>query len=227
MSPMSTYLCLSIISTTPPHETHSAHLRAAHLIRATTFSTTCLYVIYDLFLFFFQAEDGIRDYKVTGVQTCALPICRPTSVGHLGESRPPQGIAVAAVQLAPDPFQIIAVRGIEAIEHRDAAARLEDVGFHREQTPALDDGERALDRGSGLEGGREMHQRAGPQPGARGPRAGGTTDPHWVDEGGAVQPAPRAAGPLAHGRVQVARRGEEVEVRLIQDRKSTRLNSSH
>src|SRR5688500_20413173 len=25
-------------------------------------------------MFFFQAEDGIRDYKVTGVQTCALPI---------------------------------------------------------------------------------------------------------------------------------------------------------
>src|SRR5256885_510184 len=29
-----------------------------------------------LIVFFFQAEDGIRDYKVTGVQTCALPICR-------------------------------------------------------------------------------------------------------------------------------------------------------
>src|SRR5256885_11041835 len=28
-----------------------------------------------LVLLFFQAEDGIRDYKVTGVQTCALPIC--------------------------------------------------------------------------------------------------------------------------------------------------------
>src|SRR5256885_2954886 len=27
-----------------------------------------------LVFFFFQAEDGIRDYKVTGVQTCALPI---------------------------------------------------------------------------------------------------------------------------------------------------------
>src|SRR5438128_5860713 len=26
--------------------------------------------------FFFQAEDGIRDATVTGVQTCALPICR-------------------------------------------------------------------------------------------------------------------------------------------------------
>ena len=25
-------------------------------------------------LFFFQAEDGIRDWSVTGVQTCALPI---------------------------------------------------------------------------------------------------------------------------------------------------------
>src|SRR5256885_8167770 len=30
-----------------------------------------------VFFFFFQAEDGIRDYKVTGVQTCALPISVP------------------------------------------------------------------------------------------------------------------------------------------------------
>src|SRR5574342_428719 len=29
------------------------------------------------FVFFFQAEDGIRDPVVTGVQTCALPILRP------------------------------------------------------------------------------------------------------------------------------------------------------
>src|SRR5256885_5955936 len=29
--------------------------------------------------FFFQAEDGIRDYKVTGVQTCALPISKRTA----------------------------------------------------------------------------------------------------------------------------------------------------
>src|SRR5256885_5649838 len=38
----------------------------------------CIQVIYScvmyIFFFFFQAEDGIRDYKVTGVQTCALPI---------------------------------------------------------------------------------------------------------------------------------------------------------
>src|SRR5256885_9821268 len=31
-------------------------------------------VIVESMCFFFQAEDGIRDYKVTGVQTCALPI---------------------------------------------------------------------------------------------------------------------------------------------------------
>src|SRR5438876_10301725 len=28
-----------------------------------------------MLFFFFQAEDGIRDGRVTGVQTCALPIC--------------------------------------------------------------------------------------------------------------------------------------------------------
>src|SRR6266508_1676494 len=37
--------------------------------------------------FFFQAEDGIRDGHVTGVQTCALPICRgrPGRPGDLEE----------------------------------------------------------------------------------------------------------------------------------------------
>src|SRR5438034_10452572 len=32
------------------------------------------------FFFFFQAEDGIRDHCVTGVQTCALPISGAASV---------------------------------------------------------------------------------------------------------------------------------------------------
>src|SRR5207253_4297148 len=34
------------------------------------------------FFFFFQAEDGIRDGHVTGVQTCALPICEPPTVDN-------------------------------------------------------------------------------------------------------------------------------------------------
>src|SRR5256885_7207763 len=34
--------------------------------------------------FFFQAEDGIRDYKVTGVQTCALPISAVAIIREVG-----------------------------------------------------------------------------------------------------------------------------------------------
>src|SRR5205807_4955231 len=47
-----------------------------------------------LSLFFFQAEDGIRDYKVTGVQTCALPIS-PVLDGFqlfLDKSSPPSEV---------------------------------------------------------------------------------------------------------------------------------------
>src|SRR5206468_5802941 len=33
-----------------------------------------VYILFFFFFFFFQAEDGIRDLIVTGVQTCALPI---------------------------------------------------------------------------------------------------------------------------------------------------------
>src|SRR6266496_5172801 len=36
------------------------------------------------FFFFFQAEDGIRDLYVTGVQTCALPISRESRAALAG-----------------------------------------------------------------------------------------------------------------------------------------------
>src|SRR5579862_3685123 len=41
-----------------------------------------IYFMY--FFFFFQAEDGIRDGTVTGVQTCALPIFRVDAMRKLG-----------------------------------------------------------------------------------------------------------------------------------------------
>src|SRR5256885_8608230 len=41
-----------------------------------------LYSHFHFFFFFFQAEDGIRDYKVTGVQTCALPIFLAYAFGY-------------------------------------------------------------------------------------------------------------------------------------------------
>src|SRR5690606_40741748 len=43
--------------------------------------------------FFFQAEDGIRDFHVTGVQTCALPICRD-AIGQLRIGSGPAAILV-------------------------------------------------------------------------------------------------------------------------------------
>src|SRR5437762_10823343 len=43
-----------------------------------------MYIIFIIFFFFFffQAEDGIRDTSVTGVQTCALPIYRRSTISH-------------------------------------------------------------------------------------------------------------------------------------------------
>src|SRR3712207_9479215 len=49
-----------------------------------------------LYLFFFQAEDGIRDIGVTGVQTCALPIC-----GRQGCAPGPDPAKRAEVELPP------------------------------------------------------------------------------------------------------------------------------
>src|SRR5690606_40370988 len=40
------------------------------------FFICCVFKFSFCFFFFFQAEDGIRDFHVTGVQTCALPILR-------------------------------------------------------------------------------------------------------------------------------------------------------
>src|SRR2546422_8410724 len=40
------------------------------------------FIFFFFFFFFFQAEDGIRDVAVTGVQTCALPISQHRYVAH-------------------------------------------------------------------------------------------------------------------------------------------------
>src|SRR5438132_6063207 len=45
-----------------------------------------------LLFFFFQAEDGIRDHCVTGVQTCALPISagiENINIDHVGKRKVP------------------------------------------------------------------------------------------------------------------------------------------
>src|SRR5437667_3179531 len=47
-------------------------------------------------LFFFQAEDGIRDRDVTGVQTCALPIFAAPAVSAGMSKRAPQPASAAS-----------------------------------------------------------------------------------------------------------------------------------
>src|SRR6266511_5913589 len=68
----------------------------------------CIFIGNDgtsFYFFVFQAEDGILDFHVTGVQTCALPISR---VGRepTGRSRdlPPGGTTLSALRHA-DTFQ--------------------------------------------------------------------------------------------------------------------------
>src|SRR5205807_1535411 len=63
----------------PPQPGHARHVRSGAWLDFPDRRKLCIQKRADpLSLrrpFFFQAEDGIRDYKVTGVQTCALPIC--------------------------------------------------------------------------------------------------------------------------------------------------------
>src|SRR5256885_8498127 len=57
--------------------------------------------------FFFQAEDGIRDYKVTGVQTCALPISPREPPDAVGVRRLAEGRAHAAPADVRQPLDLV------------------------------------------------------------------------------------------------------------------------
>src|SRR6266481_4463439 len=56
--------------------------------------------------FFFQAEDGIRDGTVTGVQTCALPISR----GGEWDVRPSSPLIGGTARLSPANISLISAR---------------------------------------------------------------------------------------------------------------------
>src|SRR3989442_2297723 len=61
----------------------------------------------DMFFFFFQAEDGIRDADVTGVQTCALPISERGKEDLLA--------VLAQVDALTDQVQLVYVQQKEAL----------------------------------------------------------------------------------------------------------------
>src|SRR5256886_3522725 len=58
-------------------------------------------------LFFFQAEDGIRDLTVTGVQTCALPIY--AEGGHFARASHPRAVDFILDQIGRHPGEITLV----------------------------------------------------------------------------------------------------------------------
>src|SRR6266850_149375 len=86
-------------------------------------------LVYLLFFFFFQAEDGIRDYKVTGVQTCALPISPgwPAAAIQLAESftfdRETIGAAARFVSASPTAMRPDAGASISASGVRSPMAK--------------------------------------------------------------------------------------------------------
>src|SRR3989454_9391011 len=86
------------------------------------FRTGCY--AYWSFFFFFQAEDGIRDYKVTGVQTCALPIL-PERVDFHRLPVPGRDHAVADARVHPGQLHAGSARGQQLVRriHLDAVMR--------------------------------------------------------------------------------------------------------
>src|SRR5256885_9867967 len=68
-----------------------------------------------LYFFFFQAEDGIRDYKVTGVQTCALPISLPSP------ARSTSGNPLCGIRSVMPPLQPTGCRSLHRLGERASA----------------------------------------------------------------------------------------------------------
>jgi len=64
------------------------------------------------FFFFFQAEDGIRDVAVTGVQTCALPISVSLNSSDAQSFRPQAGFDSANGSLPPGDVDMSQIMGL-------------------------------------------------------------------------------------------------------------------
>src|SRR5262249_59792563 len=99
--------------------------------------------------FFFQAEDGIRDWSVTGVQTCAIPIS-PPRVGAL--SRAGSRCSAARGALRGGGGEVYRVAGLCAAAGQRPGTRprvLGDAGFYRADRGRWPGGWRGGDAGAG------------------------------------------------------------------------------
>src|ERR1039457_1138830 len=117
--------------------------------------------------FFFQAEDGIRDYKVTGVQTCALPIYVAGRAALVAEEQEDhRAVGQQAVQLEDAPEylgQPERLHDVARLHERGAVGgvlqelplvnvHLEVGGGHRLEPVGVQVGEELADRWCGLVG---------------------------------------------------------------------------
>src|SRR5690606_40131061 len=66
-----------------------------------------------LLFFFFQAEDGIRDFHVTGVQTCALPISKEAPASDTTQVDLTDSVGEVASSLWDELKQLIIVRRLD------------------------------------------------------------------------------------------------------------------
>src|SRR5687768_4164897 len=103
----------------------------------SVYSLSCFLFFY-FFFFFFQAEDGIRDVAVTGVQTCALPILaryRRFSVGMIFQNFN----LIPTMTAAENVWLALAFGGVRGGERRRRAAELLErvgLGDRMEHRPA-------------------------------------------------------------------------------------------
>src|SRR5690349_24202515 len=92
------------------------------------------------FFFFFQAEDGIRDLYVTGVQTCALPIS--LACAHARSSGAPRH--------SPEPGRLLsgAREGQSVLPRLRVDRRRDDGAFREERSEERRVGKECRSRGS-------------------------------------------------------------------------------
>jgi len=83
-----------------------------------------------LLYFFFQAEDGIRDVALTGVQTCALPICALMFKQELPLLFPDDAEVQKVGQAFYDPFEYLMIRHKTGDLNTDFKNTLGKVAYH-------------------------------------------------------------------------------------------------
>src|SRR5205807_5676256 len=101
----------------------------------------------------FQAEDGIRDYKVTGVQTCALPIS-PSSLANPPVVEPSEPASAVARRIAQACFTMSSrhcqARGRRGVPARAGKSTRRVGGMARRQIGRASCRERVESAGGGV-----------------------------------------------------------------------------